>query len=614
MDTRHPPFALFDNATSANGVALLFTDPVEVIEANQPDDVPAALARLDAVRDAGGLVAGYLAYELGYCLEPKLRHLLPAGHGPLLRFTVFRTQERLTARRKARWLLERTTKPGDRIGEAPAFDLETYRPKFDRVRNLIASGDVYQVNLTMRLRLQAPADVFETYRVLSERARAGACSFLHFDDEDVLSLSPEQFFTVSRGRLAVRPMKGTVARRPDPVSDRKQIQDLQADEKQRAENLMIVDLMRNDISRVCKPGSVRVDDLFTVETYPTFHTLTSGISGELAAPARFATLLPALFPCGSVTGAPKIRAMEIIREVEDGPRGVYCGAIGFATPDAMAFNVAIRTISVRGGDAQMGVGGGIVWDSEVRQELDECRLKARFFTDAAEPFRLIETLRWSAADGFRLLPRHLARLSRSAAYFGFPFNADEILRHLDQVLSGQTGLRRVRLTLGVRGDTQVETADLTLPQPGETWRYALAPSAVSSGDWRLYHKTTRREVYEERLAAAIASTPVDEIILFNERGELTEGSRSNLFVVRDGAWFTPPLSCGLLDGCLRRELLENGPQRVTEKVLTSADLEGAEVWFGNSLRGLVRGLCAALPPSPGSDNDHVRPDGASDAA
>jgi para-aminobenzoate synthetase/4-amino-4-deoxychorismate lyase len=278
----------------------------------------------------------------------------------------------------------------------------------------------------------------------------------------------------------------------------------------------------------------------------------------------------------------------------------------------MAFNVAIRTISVRGADAQMGVGGGIVWDSEVRQELDECKLKARFFTDAAEPIRLIETLRWSDVDGFRLLPRHLARLSRSAAYFGFPFDADEILRHLDQVLSGQSGLRRVRLTLGVRGDTQVETADLILPQPGDAWRYALAPTAVSSGDWRLYHKTTRREAYDERLAQANALTPVEEIILFNERGELTEGSRSNLFVVRDGEWFTPLLSSGLLDGCLRRELLENGPQRVTEKVLTAGDLAGAEVWFGNSLRGLVRGLSAALPPSPGSDIDHARPDGASD--
>jgi len=182
------------------------------------------------------------------------------------------------------------------------------------------------------------------------------------------------------------------------------------------------------------------------------------------------------------------------------------------------------------------------------------------------------------------------------------------------VLSGQSGLRRVRLTLGVRGDTQVETAELILPQSDEVWRYGLAPSAVSSGDWRLYHKTTRREVYEERLAQAGALAEVDEIILFNERGELTEGSRSSLFVVRDGDWFTPPLSCGLLDGCLRRELLENGPHRVTEKVLTASDLAGAEVWFGNSLRGLVRGRRAALPAATGSDIDPIRPDGASDAA
>jgi para-aminobenzoate synthetase/4-amino-4-deoxychorismate lyase len=614
MDTRPAPFALFDSATSPSGRALLFTDPVEVIEARVAGEVPAAIARLDEVRGQGAFVAGYFAYELGYCLEPRLRTLLPADHGWLLRFRVFQTRELLTARQKARWLLERTSQVGAPVGEAPTFDAPAYRKKFDRVRNYIAAGDVYQVNLTMRLPLHAPADVMDSYRVLSDRARAGACSLLHFEDEDVLSLSPEQFFTARHGRLAVRPMKGTVPRKPTPETDRAQAMALQEDPKQRAENLMIVDLMRNDISRLCKPGSVRVDDLFTVETYPTFHTLTSGISGDLAAPATFASVLPALFPCGSVTGAPKIRAMEIIREIEDGPRGVYCGAIGFATPDEMAFNVAIRTISVRDGVTQMGVGGGIVWDSEAEQELDECKLKARFFTDVAEPFRLIETMRWSPEEGFHLLNRHLARLATSARYFGFPFARETIFDHLKQAISGLNSLQRVRLTLGVRGDTQVETFPLEPTKASDTWRFALAPGAVSSEDWRLYHKTTRREIYDGLLAAANAIQPVDEIILFNERGELTEGSRSNIFIVRDGEWLTPPLSSGLLDGCLRRELLECGPQRVTERVLTREDLQGAEVWFGNSLRGVIRGTMTSLPEAAGSDIDRSLPDGVADVA
>ena len=614
MQTRHSPFALFDNASFPNSPALLFTNPVELIEASSSAGVPKALARLDELIRDGALVAGYFAYELGYCIEPRLHKRLPEGHGKLLRFQRFDAKQSLDGRAKTRWLLERTSGALNAVGAAPDFQPDSYVEHFELIRDRIGAGDVYQVNLTMRLSLEKPDDLFGTYRALRDRARAGACCLLHFEDEDVLSLSPEKFFTVKGGRISVRPMKGTVPRRPDSVSDQRQIEALRSDPKQRAENLMIVDLMRNDISRICLPGTVQVDDLFTVETYPTFHTLTSGVSGQLASDAQFSTLLPALFPCGSVTGAPKIRAMEIIREVEDSPRGVYCGAIGYASGDAMAFNVAIRTISVRSEGAVLGVGGGIVWDSEPAAELDECRLKARFFTDASEPFRLLETMRWSDAGGFHLLERHMKRLGQSCAYFGYVFDAGSVRGHLEHLVAGKTGVLRVRLTLGIHGDTQIQLEPMMLPDPLPAWTYSIATSAVNSGDWRLYHKTTRRDLYEKVKAEASRDGAVDEVILFNERGELTEGSRTNLFVVRYDEWLTPPLSCGLLDGCLRRELLEKGPQRVTERILTAQDLDGAEVWFGNSLRGLVRGISVALPEAPRSDIDPSRPDGASDVA
>jgi para-aminobenzoate synthetase/4-amino-4-deoxychorismate lyase len=332
---------------------------------------------------------------------------------------------------------------------------------------------------------------------------------------------------------------------------------------------------------------VRVDDLFTVETYPRFHTLTSGISATLDGEASLARLLRALYPCGSVTGAPKIRAMEIIREVEENPRGVYCGAIGFVAHSVTSFNVAIRTLTLRDGAAELGVGGGIVWDSEAASEYEECLLKARFLTETAPPIRLIETIRWTQHEGFHLIELHLARLASSSYYFGFVCDEARVRRALDKAVAGGDGALRVRLTLGERGDIEVETAPFVLTAAGMVWRFAWAAVPVESNDWRVRHKTTARDFYDNALAASGA----DEVVFVNERGEVTEGSRSNVFVERDGVLATPPLRSGLLDGCLRRSLISSG--RAVEAVLTRDDLEHGQVWFGNSLRGLVRGEWAS---------------------
>jgi para-aminobenzoate synthetase/4-amino-4-deoxychorismate lyase len=260
----------------------------------------------------------------------------------------------------------------------------------------------------------------------------------------------------------------------------------------------------------------------------------------------------------------------------------------------MAFNVAIRTISVREDRLEIGVGGGIVWDSEATSEYNECLLKSRFLTDPHEPFRLIETIRWNEATGFSLLERHLARLMRSSRYFGYCFDRDGIVRHLSQVMNGLAGAKRVRLTLGARGDTQVEIADLELHSADHFWRYGIASQRMTSNDWRIYHKTTRRELYDQGLNELKHRFECDEALFLNEREELTEGSRSNLFIERDGVWLTPPLSSGLLDGCLRRDMLEGGDKRVVEQVLQIGDLSQGTVWFGNSLRGLIRGLPSSV--------------------
>jgi para-aminobenzoate synthetase/4-amino-4-deoxychorismate lyase len=588
------PFALFDDATWPDRPALLLSQSYALIEAWTGDDVVRALGEIDAGVARGLTAAGYCAYELGYVFEPRLLSLLPKTPGPLLRFHLFGAARRLSAGARFCWLNERARGPSISGTALASLNDAGHRAKVARVRQLIADGDVYQVNLTFKLKGDT-GDPFATYAGLRTRARAGACSFLRFDDEDVLSFSPEMFFRVKDGRIAARPMKGTVARAGGISEDNARRRELLADEKQRAENLMIVDLLRNDLSRVAAAGSVHVTDLFTVETYPRFHTLTSGIEAKIDGVASLSRVLPALFPCGSVTGAPKIRAMEIIREVEDEPRGVYCGAVGYVARDRMAFNVAIRTLVLRDGSSEMGVGGGIVWDSDAAAEYDEALLKARFFTDAHEAVRLIETLRWTPDGGFHLLPRHLERLSASSRYFGFVCEEARVRRALDAAVAGKEEPQRVRLTLGERGDVEVTTAAFSATPPGSVWRYALAGTAIDSQDWRVRHKTTARGFYDQALASAPGC---DEVVFVNERGEVTEGSRTNVFVERDRVWLTPPLSSGLLDGCLRRELIENGPQHVVERVLRPEDLAHGTVWFGNALRGLVRGETSAAAPAP----------------
>lgn len=596
--TENEPFALFDDATFGDRGALLFEGAEALIEAHTAEDVAEALAAIDAAAARGFAAAGVCAYELGFAFESKLRPLMPQNGRPLLRFHVFGKQRRLSAAERAAWLAVRT-RGAPLTGEVvPALNEAAHAAKVARVRQLIGDGDVYQVNLTFKLRMAGAGDAFATYAALRETARAGGCAFLRFGDEDILSFSPELFFSIAGGRIQARPMKGTVARAPDIAGDALRRLTLVADEKQRAENLMIVDLLRNDLARVSRPGSVRVGDLFTAETYPRFHTLTSGIEAELSGPPSLARILPALFPCGSVTGAPKIRAMEIIREIEDQPRGVYCGAVGFVTRGRMAFNVAIRTLVMRPGEAEMGVGGGIVWDSEPRAEYAECLVKARFVTERATPFRLIETMRWTAGDGFHLHAHHVARLRDSCRYFGFPFDSAAVERTLADAVADRGGVLRVRLTLGPAGDVDVTTEPFVPPGPDTVWRYAFAREPVDSGDWRLYHKTTDRGFYDEALAAERAASGCDEVVFVNERGEVTEGSRTNVFLARDGVWLTPALGSGVLNGCLRRELIESG--RVVEQVLRPQDLAQGRVWFGNSLRGLIMGTAAEAASRPRS--------------
>ena len=550
-----------------DGPRRVFSAPLEVIWADTPAHVPAALAAAGAALARGCHVAGWLAYELGYVLEPRLG---PPPAGPLLRLGVFEAP-RLDA-----------PVPAGRAYAGPLrpeWDEAAYGARFAKVKAYIAAGDIYQANLSFRARFAFLGDVLALYEGLRAASGAAHCGFVGFFDEksgaerQIVSLSPELFFDLTaNGAITARPMKGTLARGGDEAGERARLAD---SAKDRAENLMIVDLIRNDLGRIAEVGSVEVSDLFKVETYPTLHAMVSTVRAQKRTDAGIADILRALFPCGSVTGAPKIRAMEILRELETSPRGAYCGAVGYFAPDGAArFNVAIRTLTIAGSQGELGIGGGVVQDSGMASEYAECMVKARFFEAGRRPLVLIETLRHE--DGFIRLAQHLARMRASAQALAFSFDEDAARAALDVAVQGRVGASRVRLTLDESGQHLATAHDLP-PNP-PYWTCRLSPERTQSSDLLLRHKTSWRELYDRE------HPDCDEMLFCNERGELTEGARSNIFVRRDGILLTPPLTAGLLPGILRAELIASGKAR--EETLTPDDLEG-EVWLGNSLRGLI---------------------------
>ena len=581
-----PGSVLLHDSLAPAGENLLFTAPRDILLAHDAAGVHAALRRLEAARKAGLHAAGFLAYELGFVFEERLAPLLPPpGPTPLLWLGLYDAPERLTAAEVDRRLAGAGA--GTARAITPRMDEAAYTSAFERVKALIAAGDTYQVNLTFKAAFHLDGDPVALYRDLVARQPVAYGALINTGTQWILSRSPELFVSSRQGMLAARPMKGTLKRGLTPAEDEANRTALAGDDKNRAENLMIVDLLRNDLGRIAEIGSVKVTDLFTVETYSTLHTMTSGITARRRPGVTTAGLLANLFPCGSITGAPKLRAMEIIHDVETGPRGVYTGSIGHFAPDGdLTLNVAIRTAVIDSdGNGEIGIGGGIVADSVAADEYREALLKMAFFTGPAEPVTLIETLLWQRDGGYGLLDRHLRRLESSARYFALPYNSKKIASMLEDHAGGfPADAMRVRLTLDAAG---AAVTAVPLPPNPAVFRFIVAPDRLESDSLRLMHKTTNRAFYDQPRQQAHAAHGVDEVLFRNERGELTEGSITNLFVARDGMLLTPPLSSGLLPGTLRAELLATG--KATEQVLTLADLETAEaIWLGNSVRGLIR--------------------------
>jgi para-aminobenzoate synthetase / 4-amino-4-deoxychorismate lyase len=569
--------ARFDDLTPG-GASFRLVGPVGVFEARRADEVADVLTAAEASAQRGLWVGGFVAYEAAPGLDPALEVRArepgdPMADLPLAWFALFEGREEtlLPEPRDSASSPPTPSTPAD--GWRPSVDRRSYDAAIAEIHERIAAGDTYQVNHTLRLRSTVAGDERGLYRDLCYSQRGAYGAYLNAGRYRVCSASPELFFELEQGRLTTRPMKGTAPRGRWPAEDEAIAERLVASVKDRAENAMIVDLLRNDLGRVSRPGSVTWSEVFAAERYETVWQLTSTVSSELSPGAGLAEVFRALFPSGSVTGAPKVRSMEIIAGLEDSPRGVYCGAVGLLSPPdhgpTARFNVAIRTVTVDGesGLAEYGVGGGITWDSRAGSEYEETVAKARVLTDRRPGFELLETLLHEPGTGLRRLERHLERLRDSAAYFGFEHDEDAIRAALEAESTGDRPTR-VRLLLNRAG--RITTASMPLAPRPEPARLEIDDVPVDPGDVLLFHKTSRRERFE---AARARHPDADDVLLVNTRGEVTESTIANIAAQLGGRWITPPLDAGLLPGTERAALLDEGS--IEEGTLTPADLRGA---------------------------------------
>jgi para-aminobenzoate synthetase/4-amino-4-deoxychorismate lyase len=614
----------------------LFTQPLRTCVVNEPAELSGLFEEIENAVAGALFAAGFFAYECGNCFEPNAE-MRPGRPGqPLAWFGIYarsyefdhRTGQFVDGKPPGLDAFSGENE-GDKAFIEEALDAifglteRQYAERIAAIQEWIRAGDVYQLNFTAPLRGRAGGSPAALFARLSRRQPVEYGAFLHCQaGRHILCFSPELFFLLEEKtrRITTRPMKGTAPRGRTTREDGDLAEWLRNDPKNCAENVMIVDLLRNDLGRLCRFGSVEVESLFALERFRTLWQMTSTVTGELRPEVGFEQILRALFPCGSVTGAPKVRAMQLLAGLEEEPRGIYTGAIGYFSRERTIFNVAIRTLELEGGQGRMGVGSGIVIDSVAAEEFRECQLKAAFLSESRhrfpDNFSLVETMLWQ--EGFPLIELHLDRLEDSARFFDFICDRAVVKEALEahaasftnsQVLEATNepsapsflrpfgeragsretqpapASRKVRLLLGSDGELQI--TDEPLPKVSEAGQVRFASQCTDPSDAMLFHKTTHRPVYAEAFKSA-AEAGFSDVLFLNIRGEVTEGAISNIFIEREGKWLTPPVECGLLAGVYRRHLLETRTE-IEERVLSVEDLRQADaIYLTNAVRGLRR--------------------------
>lgn len=581
-----------------NTRTFIFLNPIDVIETLSLDEIPSIFERIEEELSKGNYIAGYLAYECGYHFEDVVKRISSAS--PFAWFGVYKNPM-VYDHSLNKWLgLQKHNNQETNDDHYSIDDIRfivadssrdlteyNYKNAIVAIKNYIKSGDVYQINFTGRILFRLEGSIVALYDTLKKKQRVAYAGILQTNHGTIISLSPELFFRRCGDRMITRPMKGTAERGKTNQEDDKITGWLRTDGKSRAENVMIVDILRNDLGKISTVGSVKTPQLFSIERYDTLFQMTSTIESTLLHNVSYYKIFKALFPSGSVTGAPKIRAMQIIHGLEKSPREIYTGAIGFIAPNEEAvFNVAIRTIVVSNSDGVLGTGGGIVWDSDPKSEYEECLLKAKFLlSEHLDEFVLIETILWK--HGYQLLDKHLKRLEESAKYFCYPYAIDEISSLLDKEDDKFNPQRhyKVRLTLDRNGQCVVESHEVDYTPESEKKLIMLSKLRTYSEDKILYHKTSMRQLYDLSYRDAV-SQGYFEIIFMNEKDQITEGAISNIWITKDGKYLTPPIKCGLLNGVYRQYLLETLPN-ASEAVLSIDDLIHAEsIYVCNAIRGL----------------------------
>ncbi|MFP7296663.1 aminodeoxychorismate synthase component I [Neobacillus niacini] len=567
------PLLNFEFADSNGNIKpLLFQNPVRVITASKLEDVLPSFQLVQEAVNKGYYAAGFLSYESAPAFDPAFK-VRSGGSFPLLWFGIFSEPDNTELNSNGEFTVSDWN---------PSISMKQYNQGIASIKKSIQSGDTYQTNYTIRLHSLFSGDSLAYYKRLKKAQNSNYCAYIHTGEQSILSASPELFFHLENGKITTRPMKGTIKRGNTSEEDAHNANWLLHSEKNRAENLMIVDLLRNDLGMIAQSGTVSVEKIFEIEKYPTVHQMTSTISAQISETTTIVDIFKALFPCGSITGAPKISTMNIIAELENENREVYCGAIGYITPNKEAiFNVPIRTVLIdhQTGRGVYGVGGGVTWDSTTEGEYDEILAKAKLLEVKPSDFQLLETLLLDNGNYF-LHKEHVIRLERSAQYFEFPLEKSKITKALQKFRdSNPNGLIKVRLLLAKNGEITIEGQPIT--QQDTIVKVTVADSPVDKSNAFLYHKTTNREIYA-KFQQQIPSHAFD-ILLWNNEGELTEFTNGNIVLEIEDRLWTPSIESGLLAGTFRDQLIKTG--EIHEKILTHSDLKKASrVWFINSVR------------------------------
>jgi para-aminobenzoate synthetase / 4-amino-4-deoxychorismate lyase len=558
----------------------IFTDPVKVLCCTKIKDVKLVLEKLEEALSQGHYAAGFLSYEAGAAFD-KAFPLCPLNDFPLMWFGIYD---------KAPAVFAPETEEIFAVSEdlKPELSETEYHQAVSEVLDDIKGGNLYQTNFTFRLRGGKTNDPWRLFKALFVRHPMPYAAFINTGDSQIVSLSPEMFLERKGTELFNSPMKGTIKRSKDPVKDNQNANFLKTDPKNTAENLMIVDMVRNDLGRICCTDSIYVDPLFHVDSYATLHQMISTVHGKIDSKTTFSEIVQAVFPAASITGAPKIAAMRKIQELEKSPRKIYTGSIACIYPNQdFCMNVAIRTLICSENSTELGIGGGIVYDSGKAAELDEALLKSKFIHAAEPDFEILETMLFE--NGINDLDEHLNRMAKSAEYFDFKFNEELTRKFIAEELSQVKPPTRIRLLLNFKGKLDLQSFPIkTIGWGTDLAKIKLSKQHTSSKDIFLQHKTTRREFYNEHFRKAM-DEGYDEVIFTNERNEISEGAISNIFIqALDGSWYTPPINNGLLPGIWRDETIKK--LNAKEKILHIVDLEKAkQILIGNSVRGEIRG-------------------------